>query len=223
MKKQIEFAATLTNEIQRKKLASSIMRNAVHIGSKIIAWVPVELLNLQPYQRKRQRHVTQIAENWDDNKCNVLLVSYDEENGWFNVMDGQHRAAAARMRGVDYLVCEIFTGMTISKEAAMFVSGNIGSKKLSPYDTYNANQFVKGEEETELSMIDKRIGKVCDRYGIKVEKSSAAGTLKSVTAARRLIKRDGESGLEFVFTVIKDSHWDGFKEGYASNDIVNIG
>lgn len=87
MKTKVEFKPTLTNEIQRKKLAVSIMKNAFHIGNKLIAWIPVELLDIKPYQRNRQRHVTQIAENWDDTKCNVLLVSYDEITGCFNVTD----------------------------------------------------------------------------------------------------------------------------------------
>ena len=103
--KRAELKPTMTNEIQRKKLASSIMKNLITIGNKKFAWIPVELLNIQPYQRGRQKHVVQIAENWDDSKCNVLLVSYDETEGCFNVMDGQHRAIAARMRGVEYLVC----------------------------------------------------------------------------------------------------------------------
>lgn len=223
MSKTVDLKPTLTNEIQRKKLASSIMKNVIRIGNKMIAWVPVELLNIKEYQRGRQRHVTQIAENWDDSKCNVLLVSYDEGNGCFNVMDGQHRAAAARMRGVDYLVCEIFTGMTVSKEAAMFVEANITSKKLNPFDTYKANQFITEENETELSKTDKRISDVCKRFDIKVSKTNGAGILKSVPVARTIIKRDGEEGLEFIFSVIQESHWDNFKDGYGSDLMTALG
>lgn len=223
MRKKLEFSPTMTNEIQRKKLASGIMKNAIGIGSKLIAWIPVELLNIQPYQRKRQKHITQIAESWDNAKCNVLLVSYDEDNGWFNVMDGQHRAAAARMRGVEYLVCEIFANMTVSQEASMFVGINTGSKQLSPFDTYKANQFITGEEETELSKCDKEISALCKEYDIKVEKSNAAGVLKSVPVARKIMKRDGEMGLSFVFDVIKDSHWDTFPDGFTSDLMTSLG
>ena len=205
MKKKTEFKPTLTNAIQRKKLAASIIKNAFHIGNKLIAWIPVELLNIKPYQRNRQRHVVQIAENWDDTKCNVLLVSYDEAEGCFNVVDGQHRAIAARMRGIEYLVCEIFTGMTISKEAALFVGQDDAAKKLSPYDTYRANQFITGKEETETSKIDKQIASVCKKYNVMVEKSNSGNTLKSVTEARAIIKRSGIEGLEFVIKVIIDS------------------
>lgn len=164
-----------------------------------------------------------IAENWDDSQCNVLLVSYDEHNGWFNVVDGQHRAAAARMRGVEYLICEIFTNMTISKEAAMFVDANVTTKKLNPFDTYKANQFINVEDDTELSQIDKRIAKICAAFDVKVSKSSASGTLKSVPVARSIMKKYGESGLEFVFSVIRDSHWDNYKDGYGSDIMASLG
>lgn len=223
MRKQIEFKPEITNEIQRKKLASGIVKNAIRIGTKSIAWVPVELLNIQPYQRKRQRHVTQIAENWDDAQCNVCLVSYDEENGWFNLMDGQHRGAAARMRGVEYLVCEIFTGMTLSKEAAMFVSQNENTKKLSSFDKYEANQFIDGEDETELSIIDKRIAAVCKKFDVKVAKTNGAGALKSVPVSRKIIRRDGEDGLIFVVSVIQKGHWDNYKNGYGSDLMQSLG
>lgn len=221
MSKTVELKPTLSNEIQRKKLASSVMKNAITIGTKKLAWIPVELLNIQPYQRGRQRHVASIAENWNDSKCNVLLVSYDEENGCYNVMDGQHRAAAARMRGVEYLVCEIFTGMTISKEAAMFVDANITTKKLNPFDTYKANQFIGAEDETELSKLDKHIAEICKAYNVKVAKTNGAGTLKSVPVARSIMKHDnGENAMKWIFEVIQDSHWDTFKDGYGS-DLMN--
>ena len=221
--KRVELKPTITNEIQRKKLASGVMKNAIRIGTKMLAWIPVELLNIQPYQRGRQKHVVQIAENWDDSKCNVLLVSYDEETGCFNVMDGQHRAIAARMRGVEYLVCEIFTGLTISDEAKLFVDGNTTSKKLNPFDTYRANQFIVGEDETELSKIDKQIAEVCKIYNIVVEKSNARNTLKSVTEARSIIKRSGTEGLEFVINVIMDSFWNEFSEGFNGDLMSALG
>lgn len=223
MKKKTEFKPTLTNEIQRKKLASSILKNAFHIGNKLIAWIPVELLNIKPYQRNRQKHVIQIAENWDDTKCNVLLVSYDDKEGCFNVVDGQHRAIAARMRNVEYLVCEIFTGMTISKEAALFVGQDDASKKLSPFDTYRANQFITGKEETDISKIDKLIASICKKYHVIVEKSNSSNTLKSVTEARTIIKKSGTEGLEFVIKVIIDSCWNEFPDGYSGDMMSALG
>lgn len=202
---------------ERKMIASATEKNAIKIGTKKLAWVPVELLNIKPYQRDRQRHLNNIAENWDDNKCNVLTVSYDAENGWFNIVDGQHRAIAARMRGIEYLVCEIFNDLNNSQESSMFVDFNINSKKLTPFDTYKANLFISEEDDTELSKVDKRIAKICDEYGVVVRKSQASGVLKSVPQVRKIIRssNEGEDCLRFIFEVIQGGHWDKFKNGYS--------
>lgn len=219
--KKVEFAPTMENEISRKKLAGSIVKNALTVGTKTVAWVPVELMNIKPYQRSRQSHVNLIAENWDDSKCNVLLVSYDEGNGCFNIMDGQHRAAAARMRGIEYLVCDIFKDMTQSKEAALFVSQNEHTKKLTAFDTFKANQYIMNDQKTELSEIDKRIAKVCKEYSVIVTGGNSTHTLKSVPVARTIMRKDGEEGLKFVFEVIAGSSWDEFNNGYAS-DLMDV-
>lgn len=202
--------------------ADSILQNAFSIGNKTIAYVPVALLNIPPYQREKQKHINKIAENWDDSKCGVLLVSYDTNKKWFNVMDGQQRATAARMRGITYLVCEIFTGLTLSTEALKFVDYNTSSKKLSPYEIFNANQYISEEDDTEQSLIDKHIAAICKRYGVLVEKSSKNKTLKSVTNTRKLMKSDGKNCLCWIFEVIERSHWDKYNNAYSHLNIEGL-
>lgn len=201
--------------MERKPMAALVMQNATTVGTKKFAWIDVSLLNIPPYQRERRNHVYKIAENWDDSKCDVLKVSYDEINSCFNVYDGQHRAAAAKMCGVHFLVCEIATGMNTSSEARAFVDCNVSRKKLNPYDEYKANLFISDEDDTDLSRLDKRIAKVCDDYNVEVKAGQGCGVLKTVPHARKIMQREGEPGLEFIFEVIQDSHWDKFKNGYC--------
>lgn len=216
MKKSNKISFVPTMGIgERKGIAGATERNAFTIGPKKIAWIPVDLLNIPPYQRNKERIVFKIATEWDDKKCDVLKVSYDKENGWFNVIDGQHRAAAARMRNVEYLVGEILDNLTVSEEAALFVECNVNSKKLSPFDTYHANMYIVGKDETETSKIDKRIAKVCDEYGVVVKKSQACGVLKTVPHVRKIIRREGEECLRFIIEVVQNSQWDKFKNGYS--------
>ena len=191
------------------------MQNTVKIGNKQFAWIDIGLLNIPKYQRERTNHVYNIALNWDDNKCDVIRVSYDEKYYMFNVVDGQHRAAAAKMRGIPFIVCEITTGLNESSEARMFVDCNIGRKKLNPYDEYKANQYISESDDNDLSRLDKRIAKVCEDYNVAVNKSQGCGVLKTVPHARKIMKREGEEGLSFIFEVIQDSHWDKFPNGYS--------
>ena len=202
---------------ERKMIASATEKNAIRIGTKKLAWIPVELMNIPPYQREKQKHVNSIAENWDDDKCDVLTVSYDAENGWFNVMDGQHRAIAAKMRGVEYLVAEIRTGWNRSQESSFYVHQNTSSKKLSHFDVFKANQFISTEDDTVTSILDKRLKAICDEYGIEVRKSEACGVLKSVLHTRKILgnKDKGEACLRFIFEVIQGSQWDKFSNGYC--------
>lgn len=220
MGNEVLIERTEINEIARKKLAKSVLQNAIKIGNKVIAWVPVELLVIPPYQRQQRKHVKMIAENWNPDKCNVLLVAYDASSGSFNVMDGQHRAAAAKMREVEYLVCEIHQNLTVSQEASFFVGQGDNDKKLTPFDTFHANQFLTESEETETSRIDKIIKKVCDKYNIAVRKSNSCNCLKSVTEARAIVKRGGEEALKYVFDVITESQWFLYSEGYGG-DLTN--
>lgn len=215
---KINRKVTLTPEynlMTRKAMCEQVMQNAYAIGYKKIALIDVGLLNIPPYQRERRTHVWRIAENWDDHECDVVKVSYDRQHSCFNVINGQHRCSAAKMRGINFVVCEIETGMNTSSEARMFVSENTNSKKLNPFDEYKANQFISEEDDNDLSRLDKRIAKVCDDYNVAVRQSHGCGVLKTVPHARKIMKREGEEGLSFIFEVIQDSHWDKFPNGYS--------
>lgn len=121
-----------------------------------------------------------------------------------------------------YLVCEIFTGLTLSTEALAFVGYNTSSKKLNAYEIFNANQYISEEDDTELSLIDKHIAAICKRYGVLVEKSSKNKTLKSVTNTRKLMKSDGENCLCWIFEVIERSHWDKYNNAYSHLNIEGL-
>ena len=215
---KINRKVTLTPEynfMTRKAMCEQVMQNAYAIGYKKIALIDVGLLNIPPYQREQRTHVYRIAENWDDHECDVVKVSYDRLFPCFNVINGQHRCSAAKMRGIKFVVCEIETGMNTSSEARMFVTENTNSKRLNPFDEYKANQFIADEDDNDLSRLDKRIAKVCDDYNITVKQSQGCGVLKTVPHARKIMKREGEDGLSFIFEVIQDSHWDKFPNGYS--------
>ena len=203
----------------RKMLCKSALQNATKFSNgKKIAEIDIRLLNLKPvYQRERKRHVMKIAEHWDDTRCGTLVVSYKPKLGLFNVVDGQHRGAAARMRGVEFLVCDVLENLTDSQEAAFFVGQNDDSKNLSPFDTYNANLVVSGDEETPLSRIDKVIRDVCNAYHVEVKPGTAANRLKSVTEARNIVKRGGRESLEWVMEILIRAGWNEYGKGFGSD------
>lgn len=121
------------------------------------------------------------------------------------------------MRGVEYLVAEIRTRLNCSQESSFYVYQNTSSKKLSHYDVFKANQYVTSEDDTETSVLDKKLKAICDEYGIEVKKSEASGVLKSVLHTRKILKNsnEGEACLRFIFEVVQGSQWDKLSNGYC--------
>lgn len=192
-----------------KKRAVTYFKNAQKVGNKVYLDIPLEMLKVdrEMYQRPVQRHVKKIAMEWNDDKCDALIVNY-RNDGYFYILDGQHRFEAGLMRNMDSIVCNVFVGMTVKEEAELFVEQNEGTKKLTPYDTYKAN-VCRGD------IVDCAIKEVCDCYGIKVVKSSTPNTLKSVTRARTIIKNCGKDGLHWIFALIAEAGWNNFKDTYT--------
>jgi hypothetical protein len=211
----------------RKKLADSVIMNAKEIIStglrgketkKIIALVPVSLLRVdhKSYQREEKKHVIKMSKEWDDTQCTLLLVNYRNEEGWFYVIDGQHRTVAAKILGIEYLPCEIFIGLSVEEEAKRFLYYNTGTKSLNPFDTFKAN-ICWGEPN------DTAIKEVCDKYGIDViDRKNSAKSLRSVSVARAIYKSGGTSALNWIFSLIEAGHWEDFKESYSADILIGF-
>lgn len=206
---------------EMKDVAVTLFENSVKVGNKIFLSIPLGSLRVdhRMYQRPLQRHVRMIAKNWKDDKCDALLVNY-RGDGYFYIIDGQHRYEAALMRGAKNLVCVVLVGLTIKEEADLFVEQNDDTKKLTPYDTFKAN-LCRGEER------DILINEICKDYGIRVEKSNQIRTLRSVTAARKIVRRNDDGtlngdSLRWVLQVLKDAGWDNFKGTYNSSIFYSL-
>ena len=202
--------------MDNKRLSLSLFKNSTKTGNKIFLEIPVSLLKVDTdmYQRTLQRHVRVIARNWNDDKCDPLMVNY-RSDGFFYVIDGQHRLEAAKMRGIESLVCIVFVGLSIKEEADLFTEQNEGTKKLSPFDTFKAN-LCRGNET------DVLINNICHKYGIEVKRENRVRTLKSVTVARKIVQSGGKESLEWIFSMFKKSGWDNFKETYTADLIYGM-
>ena len=211
----------------RKMIANGVIKNAKEITSvglhgkeskKIIALVPVSLIKVdhQAYQREEKKHVIQMAKDWDDSQCTLLLVNYRSDEGWFYAIDGQHRTVAATILGIEYLACEIFVDLSVEEEAKRFLYYNTGTKSLSPFDTFKAN-VCWGEEN------DTAIKSVCDAYGIAIiDRKGAKKKLHSVSAIRSIYRNGGKSALEWIFNILEDAHWEDFKETYSADILLSM-
>jgi hypothetical protein len=188
----------------------TIVINAFVIGGKKFANVPLSEMRLDPeYQRVETNNVNKLYKNWDIRKCEMLHVSY--RDGYFYIVNGQHRYKAALLKGLTHLPCEISTGLTQEDEAGIFAEQNDNIKRLNTYDIFKANLVRKEKTDTIIKNI-------CDSYNITVKKSSSSvtGNLKCLTKVRSIINNDGEECLRWIFDVIKGSGWQHTPYAYGS-------
>ena len=222
MKKTIEVAMeniSIAINAERAARAEMIINTTSELWGKRIAIIPIDLLDVDySYQRVRSSHVNDIFDNWDDDLCDFLIVSY--RDGIFYIIDGQHRYYAALTKGIKNLPCIIMMGLTMEDEARLFVNINLPRKSLNPYDTYKAN-IANGNESIPEVKIDMTIKRVCEKYHIEVKKSTdnyMCNILRSLTRARNIIKSEmlGEICLDWMFKTITESKWKECHEAYRS-------
>ena len=101
-------------------------------------------LGIDPqYQRSietgpSQSLIRKIAQHWNWDLCQPLVVAA-RPTGEMMVIDGQHRLAAARLRGdIDQLPCVVVRYASAADEAASFVHLNQQRRPLSKLDVFKA-------------------------------------------------------------------------------------
>lgn len=184
----------------------------ITLGAKGFAMVPVSKMRVDhAYQRVLKARVKKMIARWDYNKCDVLIVSF--RDGYFYVVDGQHRYEAAKANGVEFLACQILEEMTQIDEAKCFLAQNTEACSLTPYDTWNANLLIG-------DIVDCTIDKVCREYNVTVQGNRGvkqAAILGSLTEARIIVKQHGADGLRWILNVLDAAKWDEQRRGHGTN------
>lgn len=207
-------------------LAQTVINNTYTICGKRIASVPVELMELDDtYQRVLGKTTKKLMAEWDNEKCDFLIVSY--RNHKFYIIDGQHRYSVAKAKGIVSLPCIIFTGLTQKDEALKFAQQQDNVNKLTPYDTFKAN-IACGDTSIKAIEIDMEIQRICDKYGILIKKDNTPikdgdKFLRSLSTARRIVCRDGGSErFELIIQAINKTNWAMHREAYRGRILAAI-
>lgn len=118
---------------------------------------PAELQVDADYQRDlagggSQTLIRRIAQHWNWDLCQPLVVARrtHADDGLF-VIDGQHRLAAARLRGdIAQLPCIIISYSSVADEAANFVHLNQERRRLTELDLFKASVASGDTEATAI-------------------------------------------------------------------------
>lgn len=214
---------------EQKEEAFTFLNTSVEIGNKIFCCIPVKLLKIDHdmYQRPLQKSFKHLLDNWDNDKCDPITVNY-RSDGFYYVINGQHRTEAAKAKGINQIVCDVFVGLTLKEEADLFAGQYDGTTKLNPIDSYRAN-IIRREE------IDTLIKEVCDKYGVSVTHNKAPKVLGSLTVVRNIVKPSvtnsgGKSSdakenvkiVDWIFDIFKQSGWESYTDTYNADIMQSL-
>lgn len=214
---------------QQKEEAFTFLNTAVEIGNKIFCCIPIKMLKVdhEMYQRPLQRNFKYLLDNWESDQCDPIVVNY-RNDGYYYVIDGQHRVKAAQTLGITQIVCDVFVGLTLEEEAGKFVGQYNGTAKLNPIDSYRPNIIRR-------QIIDMLIKEICDKYGLTVARGKAPKTFRSLTVARNILRpsvtnsggkssnpRENLKIMEWIFNIFRQSEWESYNDTYNSDMMQSL-
>lgn len=204
----------------------ALLANANEVNGIRHCVLPVNMLEVEDlYQRPIQKYVRFIAENWDPRKLGEPRVNV--RDGRCYIVDGQNRVEAAKLKGIEQLMCTVTIGETREQEADEFSMQDEGKTKLSSYDLFHAQCAGENGE------LARQLKALMDEYhivyanscaGQKNEKgkiiprSPAMGTPGRIGGISTIMKIGRACGLDMVetiFDMIQTLGWHTKKNAYS--------
>ncbi len=165
-------------------------------------------LEIDPrYQRsidnpESQALIAEIALNWHWGRAQVLAVSRRE--GRLFVVDGQHRLAAARLRGdIQQLPCLIEEFADVAEEAQLFNDLNDRRRPVSAIDKFRAALVAGDESCTAIAGAMERAGLTLAPHGNP--NFWQPGQIANVGGIRGAWKTHGPAATELAMTLMADA------------------
>jgi ParB-like nuclease domain len=177
-----------------------------------LTWLPLSRCHVDHrYQRtleseRSQALVERLAKGWRWASCGALLAVKDGKDRYL-LLDGQHRAEAARRIGIKELPALVVAGLSLEEQAAAFVRANLDRVAVNAFALHHA-RLVAGDERAAL------VDRVCRAAGISIPKypipadNLKPGQTLALASIAQLALRLGEGGASAVLTAIADAYRD---------------
>ncbi len=155
-----------------------------------LLWVDISALVLDDtYQRpllsKNWKHILKIAGRFQWSRFSVLTVSR-LPGGKFAVIDGQHRAHAAALCGIQQLPCLVHH-LSVAEQAASFSTINGDVQAMTAFHVYRAALAAREKWAVDSESIVKAAGCRLMSYQ-KSANQKNAGEVFCVTLIRRMVE-----------------------------------
>jgi uncharacterized protein DUF6551 len=172
--------------------------SALQVGpAPLLDWIAINRLVIdKTYQRSVSRagsaNIARIAEYFEWSKFSPVIVA-PIEGGLFSVIDGQHRATAALLRGIEKLPCEI-VHIDRAKQAEAFAAINGNTTRVSPQVVYYARLTGRDPTAEQMARVLSAAGVTVVRKNVTV-RDMKAGETNAVGVLFQYLKTFGEETL----------------------------
>ena len=192
---------------ERKSASASKFPTPIGRPPSIENRVPGELEIDDTYQRSidtgpSRALIDRIARGWDWRMCLPLVVS--NRSGVLYVIDGQHRLAAAKLRGdIPFLPCCVAVFDSVADEAALFVAMNRARRAINRLDDFHAAQAGGDADAQAIAALIESVGFTVSR---KTGSGAwAPGEVAFTSAIAKVRRRYGEEMARDALQMMADA------------------
>jgi hypothetical protein len=167
-----------------------------------LRWVPIAKMQVSPVsQRELNRaRVDRMVVDFDLEQLGTPTVNL--RDGWYYIIDGQHRIEALRELGWEdqQVQCWTYEGLTEQDEAEKFLKLN---------DTLAVNAFYKFRIGVEAGRpLECDIDRIVRSLNLRVSLDKLDGAIGAVGTLRRVYMRGGPKTLRRTLRIVRDAYGD---------------
>ncbi|MFH5209225.1 DUF6551 family protein [Antrihabitans sp. NCIMB 15449] len=171
-----------------------------------LRWVRLDQMKVNPQAQRdlSQSWADELAKDFDPDKMGFIHTSF--RDGWYYVIDGQHRrqAAIAYLGSDQQVQCHVYEGLTVEQEAKLFLALN-RQRQQGAMSKYKVALTAGSPVECDVDRIARALG-------LKIGASAQLEEITCVTALLTAYKKRGPGPLAFALRMIRDAYgYDGFK------------
>jgi hypothetical protein len=187
------------NEFEALNIAHlATPKTALQVGpAPVLNWIAISALVIdKTYQRSVSRagsaNIMRIAEYFEWAKFSPVIVA-PIEGGLFSIIDGQHRATAALIRGIETVPCAI-VHIDRAKQAEAFAAINGNTTRVSPQVVYYARLTGRDPTAEQMAKVLSAAGVTVVRKNLTV-RDMKAGETNAVGVLFKYLKSFGPETL----------------------------
>lgn len=186
----------------------------------VTKWIPVKNLSVVWSSAQRpldESWAKQIADNFDPDLFDELVVTLPNGNGIFHIVDGQHRKRGVQIKygEEEQVPCRVVQAADPSRAAEIFDRANSGRKKPRPIDMFRVR--VTAGYETEVA-----VNRIVRAAGYRVSPGLADGNIAAVQALISIYRSFGADVLKDTLRVIQGT-WGMDKNAVVAQIVRGIG